>query len=112
MSIIDKGDCCIFTNGGSCQAEKIQGTEFHEKCVFVGMEWECKDKSTKEKIKFLQEKIMNLGFFKMEKCKRRIEKKWKNHHENEEKIKKIRQKVKIAINNINSEIKLLKMRKE
>ena len=113
MKIIEKCDCGEFTNGESCKAKNIEGTKSYEKCEFAGCictKWkeECKNKSIKEKITFLQNKIMDIGFFRMENCKKRIEKKWKNHHANEEKIRKIRQKVKVAIDNINSEIKLLK----
>lgn len=112
--IIGKCDCDASTNGGSCKAKKIQGTRSYETCEFAGCtEWkeECKDKSTEETIKFLQDEIMNLGFFKMNSCIKRIKTKWRNHDENEERISRIRKKVNKKIDKINREIKALTEKK-
>jgi len=102
-------ECNLATNGGSCNTKKNQDTGLYVPCLFSeqnGWKEECKGKSEKETIKFLQDSILELAF-KMGKCRKRIGKKWRNHNTKQKEIEKVRKQVQEKINGINHEIKLL-----
>jgi len=104
-------NCGHNTNGGSCDTKKDQNTQLCVPCVFLEWtRWENKHeheaKNKKEKIEFLQHSIIRLRW-KMEECRRRIEKTGCNQKKKKDAIKNVKLAVEIETKKINNKIKLL-----